>query len=129
MPDRIKPGYVEQYVSIASTRECILHASGQEVASGEGVSQVVGDYREALLDIDVTAINPKPTKTASVTFKLQTKVNGQWRDIPSVTLTAATSISNQTVKVATFGEEIRLTWTLTADTADITFSAALLAKS
>lgn len=126
MTDRIRPGYIDQVAIVRSTKEFTLQAAAAETADGQSESIFVGDYTEGLLAIDVTAT---AGTTPSTVFTLQTKVNGVWKTVPDVTISAVTAAISTINKVTNFGEEIRLTWDLDADTTSITFSASFSAKT
>jgi hypothetical protein len=126
MPERIGSGHIEGRVIVRSTKEFVLQVAGAEVIDGQSDSVIVGDYNEGLLAIDVTAT---AGTTPSTVFKLQTKVNGVWKDVPDITIAAVTAAISTINKVTNFGNEIRLTWDLDADTTSITFSASFLGKS
>lgn len=126
MPERIGPGYKDATVQVRSTRLFILHASATKTASFNGNSQVVGDYAEGILDIDITAVTGTTPKAV---FELQTKVNGKWRTIPGVTIPEQTAVGSVTIEVTNFGEEIRLVGTLSGTTPSFTFTSSFLAKT
>lgn len=121
----IGAGFVESRVSIRASEE-IIFTSGEVTATGGSAVFEVGSYSEGLLMINTTAITGT---TKSVAIALETRVGGVWKAVPNLTIAAITAISSSFNAITNFGDAIRMTWTLHADTTDITFTAAMLVKS
>jgi hypothetical protein len=127
MPDRIPAGFQDADVIIRSTRELNLHVSAARTASGNApISQIVGDYTEGLLDVDISAVSGT---TPSVIFRLETKIKGRWRTVPNSATAAQTAQGSVQMPITNFGEEIRLAWTMTGTTPSFTFDSTFLVKT
>jgi hypothetical protein len=127
MPDRIQPGFQDGDVQIRSVKEFNLHTSAARTASGNApISQIVGDYSDGLLDIDISVATGT---TPSAIFRLETKIKGRWRTVPNSTSAAQTTAGSVTLQVTNFGDEVRLAWAMTGTTPSFTFDASFMAKT
>lgn len=112
---------------LRGTSVLALQASAAQTATGNGAGVETGEYKEALVTLNVTAASgTSPT----CTVKLQTSDDGgtTWYDLPNAAFTAATAVTRQAIQVSIFGNLIRAAWTIGGTTPSFTFTVNALCK-
>lgn len=110
---------------MSHSNNLVLKASGAVTANGESGSQDVSLFGQGLLLIDITTVSgTSPT----IDFKVQTEIDGQWVNLPNVTIAQQTTTGKVVAAMTNFGVEIRLSWTVGGTSPSFTFSATFLGK-
>jgi len=113
-------------LSKAATQMFTLHASAAETATGQSAGFNVSRFREALVELNVTAVAGTPT----LDMKIQTSDDGtDWYDM-GASFTQITGILKPAVlKLTNFGSFVRGFWTIGGSTPSFTFTMKLVAKA
>ncbi len=113
--------------TIRGTQNIQVLPSAARTTSAQSGAIDVGDYIEGLLLINITAASGT---TPSMTLKVQAydDANAVWYDLPD-SIAAQTAVGKVLVRLANFGEQIRLDYAITGTTPSFTFSAQFVAKS
>ncbi len=107
----------------------LSQASSAQTASGSTAFLNVSSFRELAVDINVTAVSGT---VPSCTFKVdRLGADGIWYNVwTSAAITAAgtasTSVGPGLATSASFGDVVRLTWTISGTTPSFTFSASIV---
>lgn len=111
---------------MAYTFELILKSSAAVTANGQSNPADVTSFEQGLLFIDITAVSgTSPT----IDFKVQTKIAGEWVDLPGVTIAQQTAVGDVVTALTNFGKDIRLSYTVGGTTPSFTFSVTFLGKN
>ena len=105
-----------------------LQASGAQTASGNGATIEAGEYTQALVTLNCTAVSGT---TPTCTVLLQTSDDGgtTWYNLPNGAFTQLTAIGTQVLQInVPFGDTIRANWTIGGTTPSFTFAVKAVLK-
>lgn len=129
LPVFIKVDQDGNMVSVSNSKEIEVLPSASRTVSGNSTTIDVGNYKEAIVFLDVTVVSGT-TPTLDVNFQTQDSVSGKWFDITDLTFTQKTGVANEMkAKVNLLGSKIRCVYTIGGTTPSFDFSVGLVLKS
>lgn len=104
-----------------------VQASAAKTATNSSAALVVGNYREAIATLNVTAASGT---TPTLDVKLQTSDDGgtTWYDLPGGVFTQRTAAGAQALQITNFGDTLRAVSTIGGTTPSFTYAIKLVAK-
>lgn len=108
----------------AKINRVALQASSTQVASNNGAAVSVGNWREAVVFLNVTAA------TGTLDVKLQSSDDGgtTWYDLPNAAFAQKTATGTQAVQVTNFGDTIRCASTIGGGSPSFTYAVKAVLK-
>ncbi len=104
----------------------ILTSSAQTV-SGSGAQIEVGEYKEALVTLNITAVSGT-SPTLVVQLQASDDNGTTWYNLPNGLFTSASTVSKQAIQIGTFGDYIRASFTVGGTTPSFTFGLNAVCK-
>lgn len=119
--------------AVRYVRRYTLHPSQAETASGSSAPVDVSNFAEALLFITVTAVSGT-TPSMQLALQTQDPVTGNWVNVPNINPALPSSITAPTTgtnvyALTNYGQQLRLSWTISGTSPSFTFTAGLVCKS
>ncbi len=104
-----------------------IQTSATETVSGNSGAVEVGEYREALVTLNVTAASGT-SPTLAVQLQASDDEGTTWYNLPNALFTTATAVTNQALQISTFGDYIRASYAITGTTPSFTFAIKAVLK-
>ncbi len=104
-----------------------IQPSGAETASGNSASVEVGEYKEALVTLNVTAASGT-SPSLTVLLQASDDEGTTWYNLPNASFTAATAVTSQAIQINTFGDYIRASYAITGTSPSFTFAVKAVLK-
>lgn len=111
-----------------------VQASGAQTVGGSSAAAVVGNFREYLLLVNVTAVSGTASPTLTLFVDTSSDGGTTWFQIATATAITATGTSvialgaGSSATPVLFGDTIRLRWTISGTTPSFTFSVVGIGK-
>ncbi len=129
MPNALNPNAPPNQVLAGRANESFILYNGTVTANNAGSNAPVGGYQTGVLAIDVTAVSGT-TPTLDLLLEFFDSASGKWFPIPGVTIPQLTAAGKVALAVTgSFGDNVRLSWTLGGTLPSFTFTAGFHAKS
>ncbi len=104
----------------------ILTPTAQTI-SGSGAQIEVGEYKEALVTLNITAVSGT-SPTLLVQIQASDDNGTTWYNLPNAAFTSASTVSSQAIQINTFGDYIRAEFTIGGTTPSFTFGLKAVCK-
>lgn len=115
--------------TLKGVQEITVLASSARTSSGNTAEIDIGNYKEAVIFLDVTAFSGT-SPTLDVKFQTQDPVSLKWFDVTELTFAQATGVVGEMKsKSGMLGSKLRCVYTLGGTSPSFTFSVGLIAKS
>lgn len=98
-----------------------------QTTSGTGAPIEVGEYREALVTLNITAVSGT-SPTLAVQIQASDDGGTTWYNLPNGSFTSASTVSSQAIQISTFGDYIRANFTVAGTSPSFTFGLKAVCK-